>query len=358
MCIIVSKAKGVAMPSKSILQNCFNRNSDGAGLMYVNKGKVVIKKGFMNFNDFYEYVDKLDHTYNLKEKAVVMHFRISTGGKIDAGNCHPYPITSDTSRLRATMVNTTLGMAHNGIISDYSRKDTILNDTQCFVRDCVSVLYDYDDEFYYNDRVMNMLKDVAGSKLCFLDASENIHYVGDFIEDGGVLYSNSTYKSYISYPIYGGYSGGYKKKYDSYGSYYDYGMGYGYGSEYDSYYDYLDEEAELEKYDSIIADKVMADKRKEKPLTEDEFNICLENIEILDKGDVIDSNEGKFTIPNELNYGIDSWFNVYYIDYVNHDIYLLYEDVLVNYSPKTFEEYIDEVDDEVKLIELGANDGE
>lgn len=358
MCIIVSKAKGVAMPSKETLRNCFNRNSDGAGLMYVNNGKVVIKKGFMNFNDFYEYVDKLSRTYDLTKKAVVMHFRISTGGNVDAGNCHPYPITSDEKRLRATMVNTTLGMAHNGIISDYSRKDKILNDTQCFVRDCVSVLYEYDDEFYYNDRVMNMLKDVAGSKLCFLDVNENIHYVGDFIEDGGVLYSNSTYKAYVSYPMYSGYSG-YKKKYDSYGSYSYYDYGYGYGSEYDDYYDLLDEEAELEKYDSIIAEKILVDKSKyTEPLTEDEFNILLENIEILDKGDVIDSNEGKFIVPNEFNYGIDSWFNVYYIDYVNHDIYCLYEDVLVNYSPKKFEEYLDEDDDEVKLIELGANDGE
>lgn len=354
MCVIVSKARGVAMPSKDILQNCFNRNSDGAGLMYVNNGKVVIRKGFMNFKDFYEYVEKLDHTYDMKEKALVMHFRISTGGNVDGGNCHPYPITSDEKRLRETMVNTTLGMAHNGIISDYSRKDKVLNDTQCFVRDCVSLVHDYDNEFYKNERTMNMLKDIAGSKLCFLDTNEEIYYVGDFIEEDGVMYSNTTYKSYISYPILNGYYYGKKSKnYDFDVDDYYYGMGYGYGSEYDDYYDKLDEEDELEMYDSIIGEKVLKEKGCTKPLTLAEFNLCMENIEILDKGTKIDSVDGTFIVPDGVHYGIDSWFNLYYIDYGANDIYVLFEDVYITYNLKKSDDTEPEDIDEV-----GANDGE
>lgn len=366
MCIIVSKGKGVAMPSKTILQNCFNRNKDGAGLMYVNKGNVVIRKGFMTFKDFYDYIEKLERTYDLTEKALVMHFRISTGGNVDAGNCHPYPVTADAQRLRCTRINTTLGMAHNGIISDYSRKDKVLNDTQCFVRDCVSVLYEYDNEFYNNPRVMNMLKDVAGSKLCFLDANENIYYIGDFVEDEGIMYSNTTYKTYYSYPatkyVYNKKTKKYEYLYDDYDDYYDsyygggyYGSkGYGYGSEYSSYSDAVDEEAELEKYDSIIADKVMKADHKlgnaTEPLTKKEFDFLMEYITILNKGDLIDSVEGEFVVDDDKCYGIDNWFNVYFIDYDNHDLYVIYEDVL--YTP------VKDVKTDDTKLELAVVDGE
>lgn len=330
MCIIVSKEKGVAMPSKDILRNCFNRNSDGAGLMYVNKGKVVIRKGFMNFSEFYEYIEKLNHMHDLTEKAMVMHFRISTGGKVDGGNCHPYPITSDAKRLRQTSITTTLGMAHNGVISDYNRKDTVLNDTQCFVRDCVSTIYNYDKNFFNNIRTMSMLKDIAGSKLCFLDSNENIHYVGDFVEDKGVLYSNTTYKTFLSYPLtHGGWDC------DDY----TYGYGYGYDSygytrdtfEYDSYEDKGCSESELEEYDTIIASKIEQYKKADyKPLSQEEFGICLEFSEILEKGTVITYSEGKFVVPVEGKYALDNFYNVYYVDYDAHDMYLIYEDVLID----------------------------
>ena len=108
MCIIVSKERGIEMPSKEILKNCFNYNSDGAGLMYVTNGKVNIVKGFMTFNSFYSYIEKLEKAYDMKEKAIVMHFRISTQGNVDEGNCHPYPITRDEKKLRTTNIRTTI----------------------------------------------------------------------------------------------------------------------------------------------------------------------------------------------------------------------------------------------------------
>ena len=40
MCIIVAKKKGLELPTKEILRNCFNYNSDGAGLMF-NDGNIT-----------------------------------------------------------------------------------------------------------------------------------------------------------------------------------------------------------------------------------------------------------------------------------------------------------------------------
>ena len=65
MCIIVSKKKGINLPGKEILKNCFDYNSDGSGLMFNDGTNVYIEKGFMTFNDFYNRLMELDKEYNL-----------------------------------------------------------------------------------------------------------------------------------------------------------------------------------------------------------------------------------------------------------------------------------------------------
>ncbi len=39
-----------------------------------------------------------------------------------------------------------------------------------------------------------ILAEINNSKMAFLDCEENIYTIGDFIEDNGILYSNSSYK--------------------------------------------------------------------------------------------------------------------------------------------------------------------
>lgn len=298
MCIIVSKERGIEMPSKEILKNCFNYNSDGAGLMYVTNGKVNIVKGFMTFNSFYSYIEKLEKAYDMKEKAIVMHFRISTQGNVDEGNCHPYPITRDEKKLRTTNIRTDIGMAHNGIISLYSRSKGKLNDTQLFVKECVSTLKRLNKGFYKDYHTMKLLDTIAGSKLCFLDANEDIYYVGNFIEDDGIKYSNTTYKSFYRYPKYSSYI-----------------------TEYEDY-DFM--------YYEDIKEKKKSKKDEQSPLTEAEFNFLMDYITILDKGDELIDEEGyKFTVDDDDTYGMDSYFNVYYIDRKEHDMYEIFSNCTI-----------------------------
>ena len=81
MCIIVAKEKGKSLPSKKTLKRCFDYNSDGAGFMYVDKGKVIIDKGYMSFTSFYNRLKELKEKFDIQNKALVMHFRIGTSGK-------------------------------------------------------------------------------------------------------------------------------------------------------------------------------------------------------------------------------------------------------------------------------------
>lgn len=194
MCIIVAKEKGIEIPSKEILETCFRRNPDGAGFMYVKDNKVIIDKGYMDFKSFYKRLTKLDKKLKLKDKALVMHFRIGTHGKNDRSTTHPFPISNNDSDLKQTYFTTDLGMAHNGIIPKYDYEED-MSDTQLFIRDVVSILKGLNKKFYKNKETLDMLKRVCTSKLAFLDVKENIIYVGDFVkDDNGVRYSNTTYK--------------------------------------------------------------------------------------------------------------------------------------------------------------------
>lgn len=204
MCIIVAKDRKAALPKKEYLENCFNNNSDGAGLMYVDKGEVVIEKGFMTYKDFEKKYDSLCKKYNnFKNKCLVMHFRIGTQGENDAHTCHPFPISSKHKKLRKPYIRTDVGMVHNGIISDFTSSsryskihptDKLLSDTQLFIRYCVSSFKSLNRQFYKNKQVMNYLNSILdGDKAVFLSNEDKLYTLGDFIEEEGILYSNDTY---------------------------------------------------------------------------------------------------------------------------------------------------------------------
>ena len=200
MCIIVAKRKGIELPTKEILKNCFNYNSDGAGIMFNDGKQVFIEKGFMDFNSFYSRLEALDKEFNLVNSDLALHFRISTSGNVDQGNCHPYPISTETSQLRNLSLVTDIGMAHNGVIRKHIPETrSILNDTQTFIKNFVYGMYKTNNQFLALESNIKALGDEAGSKLCFID-KDNMYTIGQFIEEkDGVLYSNSSYESYSNY---------------------------------------------------------------------------------------------------------------------------------------------------------------
>lgn len=115
MCIAIWKPENITLFEET-LKNCWDANSDGAGFMYPENGKVVIVKGLMTFKDF------MDAYEPHKAKACVLHFRISTHGKTNAANTHPFAVSD------------TLGLVHNGIINNIKCDiDKDMSDTWHFV---------------------------------------------------------------------------------------------------------------------------------------------------------------------------------------------------------------------------------
>ena len=200
MCVIIAKYKNGRLPKKEELKNSFEYNSDGAGFMYVNNGKVIIDKGYMNYDSFIDRFDELCQEYNnFEDKSLVIHCRIGTSSSNTAKNTHPYPISCKEKDLHKTYIETDLGVAHNGIISQYTPhwKNPTTNDTQEFIMKYLYPLYENYKEFYKNKYIMSGIEDIIGSKLAFLDKKDRIYFVGkeNFIEeDKGLFFSNDSYK--------------------------------------------------------------------------------------------------------------------------------------------------------------------
>ena len=74
----------------------------------------------MTLYDFLKRMSSIKNEINILDTTMVFHFRISTSGNIDKGNCHPYPVSSDTNKLRLVNCETNLAVAHNGIIHNYN----------------------------------------------------------------------------------------------------------------------------------------------------------------------------------------------------------------------------------------------
>jgi hypothetical protein len=214
MCIIAAKPAGIPLPDRTRIQNMWNGNDDGAGFMYVENGKVRIEKGFMKYKDFITAFDKMTQRLDPTATPIVMHFRITTHGGTCPENCHPFPITDNIGALKKLKTSADIGIAHNGIIPIEPRKG--ISDTMEYTATQLAPLKKALPRFYENQHAMLMVKNAIGSKMAFLTKEGGIYTIGDFIEDGGILYSNSSYK------------------YDSRAYAYNYGYYGGWGS-YDSF---------------------------------------------------------------------------------------------------------------------------
>lgn len=201
------------MPDLETIETMWRSNPDGAGLMYVGKqvktggGKkrttnvVKIEKGFMKLSDFTARLQELETELDLTATPVVMHFRITTHGGTCPENCHPFPITGSVGVLKKRKATTRVGIAHNGIIHITPRKG--ISDTMEYILTQLAPLQEALPRFYENKHALELIKNAIGSKMAFLTAEGRIYTVGDFLEDGGIMYSNGSYLPWEERYCYG-----------------------------------------------------------------------------------------------------------------------------------------------------------
>ena len=216
MCIAIYKMCGNELPTKERLQNCFNANGDGAGFSYSYKGTVYTYKGYFSFDKFYNKLMECDRKYNLKEQGVLIHCRIKTHGELNASNTHPFALTSNEHKLKATFSKSRFSVVHNGVsivTSDASKKEK-LSDTALFVRDYLSKIATYDG-WFDNPHTISLIEQLIQSKMAILRGDGAIIATDGFHQADGCYYSNRSYE-----PNYGYYGYGYGYFDDWYNDYY------------------------------------------------------------------------------------------------------------------------------------------
>lgn len=193
MCVIIGKPENEALPLETTLENCFENNPDGAGFMYRDNHAVHIRKGFMSLPELLSalYAEKIT-----KKHEVIYHFRIATAGSVKPENCHPFPSSADITELRQVHIRADHGIAHNGILNYKEDIENDLSDTMSFIKDFLS----HKDiiNTFHEKCIQKALKPIiSGSKFAVMTPYET-HLSGDFIEDNGLFYSNTSYKKQVT----------------------------------------------------------------------------------------------------------------------------------------------------------------
>lgn len=176
MCIAIAKPEGMLLSGQT-LKNCWDSNPDGAGFMYPEKGKVVIVKGLMTFDEFMTAYEP--H----KEKQAALHFRIATHGGVNKENTHPFQVTP------------ALGMVHNGIISKVNCDlDKTMSDTWHFNEKILKKF-----PFLWKDSSFKELVEsyIGYSKLILMNGEGefNIYNESSGVWDCSCWFSNTSYKT-------------------------------------------------------------------------------------------------------------------------------------------------------------------
>lgn len=178
MCVIIVGEKKKF--SKELIRNAMFCNPDGAGVMWACDNTVHIRKGFFNHKEAWDVINEIE-----PNQTIVFHARLATSGLVDAGNCHPFPITNSIKSLRSPSIECDVAMCHNGIINNMS--SIHLSDTQVFVKDMLYPLR----SIMFEKPVVNLIEMAIGTdRVVFLRDDGKMEMIGEFFERDGLKMSN------------------------------------------------------------------------------------------------------------------------------------------------------------------------
>ena len=190
MCIICISKSGVRQPGEAAIRAMFNRNPHGAGYMFARDGWVTIRKGFMDLDD---YLQAIRAEHFTTSDSVVYHFRISTQAGVNPEMTHPFPLSNQPARLRKLDLRCRIGVAHNGVIqltSDPSNDR--YSDTAIFITDYLTRMIHRRADLR-DRRVLSSVFQIAQSKFAIMDGGGYVATVGEFVNEGGLMFSNYSY---------------------------------------------------------------------------------------------------------------------------------------------------------------------
>jgi len=188
MCIAIMNA-GKMLPKKK-LSNCWTYNDDGAGMLFIQDGKLVAEKfanrGGDSFDKFYQRYTEVKTSVS-GEQPMLLHFRIATHGMSEE-YLHPFFVTSE------------LGLVHNGVIRGFGTQDK--SDTAEFT-ELLSTIPNVSMEMLDNLFIEDAIYEYLGgtNKLIFLDNEGEYRIFGEKLGEwiGDNWFSNDSHTKAIRY---------------------------------------------------------------------------------------------------------------------------------------------------------------
>lgn len=193
------------MPTDETLLLAWKSNTDGFGLAYGDGRQVQIRKGAMTPEEMLALIASCP---DLTDLPVILHLRLATAGKVDPGNCHPYPISGSASRLRTTTLSCGAAIAHNGHIysgsnswyygdDNYSgqlfvagsKQEDTLTDTAEFIQEYLAGM---PVKMLTNLKVLSLIQMATASKFALVTPTQ-LFLVGDFYKEPSELLVSNTY---------------------------------------------------------------------------------------------------------------------------------------------------------------------
>jgi len=227
MCIIFYNPDGTKYDKRE-LRNAADHNDDGAGIMWVEDGKVKVHHEMVKSGE-----QLIKMMKDFEGRPHMLHLRYATHGQPSIELCHPFKATPDEGSEQAVW------LMHNGVIKDYAKKaSTKESDTLVFSRTLQQVVKGYGstDILFHEKYVKHLESVIDADRMIFLrdDGKVQVLNPAKWFQDEktNIWYSNMyslkdipSYKKYTSSSYYSNGYSGYTGRYssDSYGSHYGYG---------------------------------------------------------------------------------------------------------------------------------------
>ena len=161
MCLIIQTDKPKQLSTR-LLETAYENNSDGFGVMSVNKGKLHTHKIVpKTFND----IEKIWDKYKSMDIPMGIHFRFATNGDTNKAMSHPFQVLS-----RAKGDDRDMWVMHNGPQLPTPMIDSNKSDTHQFVKWVLRPQLSANPKLFHNAEWQEMIEDLIGTdKLLFLD---------------------------------------------------------------------------------------------------------------------------------------------------------------------------------------------
>lgn len=177
MCLLVKQPAHAPALSDSWLEDFYDSNADGVGVMYAFDGRLVVEKLLpKNGKEFVQFYKEHIHG-----KECAFHLRMKTHGHIDLINCHPYEILNYDDH------GIDLWLMHNGILHTDNKADVTKSDTWHYINDFLRPMLINNPDFAFHPSFTELISDHIGNSNKFV-IMDSYGRTATMNEDAGVYW--------------------------------------------------------------------------------------------------------------------------------------------------------------------------